>query len=81
MEATAVALADPLERLAADFGVQIQDVRLLADAARAGGFIRMPVPLQQDAADAARRCFLSLGNSASYALYDRVKQATAACHH
>lgn len=83
-QAAQLSVQDTLERqlatIATDFGVPIEDVTWLSRAAMAGGYLRMPMETAQKAADAARRCFINLGDTTSYVLYQKIRQSVAGCH-
>lgn len=66
-----------LKALAADFDVTYADVVVLASIAGRGGFLQLPTEKRQAIAAASRRIWGRLGDSASYVLYQRIKDAVS----
>lgn len=62
-----------LKALAADFDVSYADVVVIASIAGRGGFLQLPIEKRQQIAAASRRIWARLGDSASYVLYQRIK--------
>lgn len=67
-----------LKALAADFDVAYADVVVIASIAGRGGFQALPIEKRQQITAASRRIWGRLGDSASYVLYQRIKDVVTA---
>lgn len=65
----------PLMNLAEDFGVDYGDVLLLSVTAGGASFTGLPDGRRAQIAAASRRVWMRLGDSTSYVLYSKIKEA------